>query len=171
MYKSPYNNRGYFGLAIYHPKKEANVGTLMRSAYCFSADFLCTIGRRYSKEASDTTCADKHIPLFHFESVEDFKNHLPKNCQLIGCELDKRASHLNHFQHPESACYLVGAEDYGLPEKILSICNNIVVIPHVQMCLNVATAGSIVIYDRIMKRQSIRPQKANKWIKEWEVDI
>jgi tRNA G18 (ribose-2'-O)-methylase SpoU len=59
---------------------------------------------------------------------------------------------LSNFQHPEQAVYLLGAEDYGLPEKIMQKCHQIISIESVRLnCFNVAVAGSIVMYDRYQK--------------------
>ena len=54
------------------------------------------------------------------------------------------------FVHPERCIYLLGAEDYGLPDKVLSMCQAVVHIS-TPMCLNVAVDGSIVMYDRKAK--------------------
>lgn len=56
------NNRGYFGVGIYHTKTEQNVGTLMRSAQCFGAAFVFTIGKRYHRQSSDTMNAMNALP-------------------------------------------------------------------------------------------------------------
>lgn len=44
----------------------------------------------------------------------------------------------------------MGAEDHGIPEKVLERCQAIVQIPG-RYCYNVAVAGSIVMYDRMAK--------------------
>lgn len=49
------------------------------------------------------------------------------------------------------AIYLLGAEDTGIPDNILNDCDSIVQLPG-NYCLNVAVAGSIVLYDRNSKR-------------------
>jgi tRNA G18 (ribose-2'-O)-methylase SpoU len=147
--------RGYFGIGVYHPKHAENIGTLMRSAYAFGANFAFTIGRRYSRQASDTPNAGLHLPLYHYMTLEDLIDHLPIGCPLIGVELHERASLLNRFVHPERACYLLGAEDHGIPQAILDQCHYAVEIPHAAQCLNVSTAGSIVMYDRRVKRARI----------------
>lgn len=58
--------RGYFGIGVYHPKNVINIGTLWRSANCFGADFLFTIGHRYKHQGSDTLKTYRHIPLYLF---------------------------------------------------------------------------------------------------------
>lgn len=141
--------RGYYGIGIYHPKTTENVGTLWRSAHNFGADFIFTIGRRYKKQASDTTKASRHIPLYEYDSFEDFKKHLPNGCQLVFIEQVEGSRNLKDIAHPETAAYILGAEDYGIPEDMMQGYQKV----HIEtpMCLNVAVAGSIVMYDRQTK--------------------
>lgn len=142
--------RGYYGVAVYQPKNKVNIGTLWRTAYLLGADYLATIGRRYNQQASDTYKATRHMPLFHFESFADFKKHLPEQCRLVAVELDDDASLLDNFVHPEQACYLLGSEDNGLPREVLEKCDMKVKLRG-DRSMNVATAGSIVIYHRGLK--------------------
>jgi tRNA G18 (ribose-2'-O)-methylase SpoU len=146
--------RGYFGIGIMHTKTEQNIGTLYRSAAIFGADFIYTVGKRYSQQCSDTAKAHKHIPLYHFATLDDLKAHLPMGCRLVGVELDSRAYALNRFSHPDRACYLLGAEDYGLTKEEREACHALVQLPG-EFSLNVAVAGSIVMYDRITKGQAL----------------
>jgi len=68
-------------------------------------------------------------------------------------EITENAKQLPAYKHPHQACYLLGAEDYGLSPEIIKKCHDIVQIPYSFSCLNVAVAGSIVFYDRSMKCQ------------------
>ena len=106
--------RGYFGIGIEHTKTGVNVGTLWRSAHLLGASFIFTIGNRYKKQASDTTKAWRHLPMYEYETFNDFYDNLPYNCRLIGVELDQKATPLERFVHPERCVYLLGAEDHGL---------------------------------------------------------
>ena len=143
--------RGYFGIGIYHPKTSVNIGTLWRSAYIFEASFIFTIGKRYRKQSSDTMCSRRHIPLFDYLSYEEFKKNLPHQAKLVCVEIDKKATTLREFNHPQQAVYLLGAEDYGLPEKAMKE-NEVIQIESPELfCLNVATSGSIIMYDRYAK--------------------
>lgn len=141
--------RGYFGIGVYHPKTTENIGTLWRSAHNFGADFIFTIGKRYKKQASDTTKASRHIPLFEYDSFEDFKKNLPNGCQMVFVEQTEGARDLKLVHHPESAVYVLGAEDYGVPVELMSGYQKVFI--ETPMCLNVAVAGSIVMYDRKLK--------------------
>jgi tRNA G18 (ribose-2'-O)-methylase SpoU len=70
-------------------------------------------------------------------------------------EFDPRARPLDRYVHPERACYLLGAEDTGLPKHVLDRCRDLVQIPATAYCLNVAVAGSIVMYDRAAKTPAV----------------
>jgi len=145
--------RGYFGIAILSPKCELNVGVLWRTASLFKASFIATVGeRRYKTNNSDTMKSWKHMPLFHYESLEEFKNHIPKDCSLIGVELTQEARLLQTFIHPERAVYLLGSEDYGIPSEMHKEMDMMIQIETpINVSLNVGVAGSIIIYDRNLK--------------------
>lgn len=145
-------SRGFFAVGAYHPKTEANIGTLMRSAHIFGAAYVFTIGRRYRRQASDTPNTTIHIPLFHFETIDDALAHLPFSTPLVGVELDPRGTDLHEYHHPDRAAYLLGAEDHGLPAHVIDRCHALVEIATpLPRSMNVATAGSIVLYDRHVK--------------------
>lgn len=141
--------RGYYGIGVYHPKTTENIGTLWRSAHNFGAAFIFTIGSRYRRQVSDTTKAQCHIPLFEYSSFDDFKGKLPLGCQLVFVEQAESSILLPKVHHPETAVYLLGAEDYGIPEELMKGHQKIAI--DTPMCLNVAVAGSIVMYDRQAK--------------------
>jgi tRNA G18 (ribose-2'-O)-methylase SpoU len=140
--------RGYFGIGIEHTKTEINVGTLWRTANNFGASFVFTIGKRYKKQSSDTPKTWKQIPLYHYDSLEELNT--PYDCMLVGIELIETSINIISYNHPERAIYLLGAEDNGLSKEAIKKCQHIIEIPS-NNCLNVATAGAIVMYDRVAK--------------------
>lgn len=142
------SKRGYFGVVMYQPKTSHNWGTLLRTANLMGADFIATIGRRYKNQSSDTLKTQLHVPVFHFESFEDFRNHAPAECNIVAVELNDKSRPLKNFVHPERAVYLLGAEDHGLPQAILDKCQHIIQLEG-RYSMNVAVAGSIVLYHRV----------------------
>lgn len=146
--------RGYCGIGIVAGKTPENLGGLWRSAHAMGANFIFTVGARYPSrgQPTDTTSAWKHVPFFEYTDILAFANAVPRGCSLVGVECDDRfvISNLVHYQHPERAIYLLGAEDRGLPSEAIALCDDLVEIPSTY-CLNVATAGSIVLYDRSTK--------------------
>ena len=142
--------RGFFGIGIQNTKTEQNIGTLWRSASIMGASFIFTIGKRYKTQASDTMKSWKHIPLYNYETLEDFYKSMPYDCQLIGVELDQKSIPVVQFCHPERCIYLLGAEDNGLTKEAICKCHRLVQLPG-DYCMNVAVAGSMIMYDRYMK--------------------
>lgn len=141
---------GYYGIGVYHPKTEVNIGTLWRTANILGAAFIFTVGRRYKHQSSDTCNTTRNKPIFHFKDIQDLKEHLPyiDGCPLVGIELTPNAINLKDFTHPERAIYLLGAEDHGLPQEVLNKCHYVVKLDG-EYSMNVAVAGSIVLYHRM----------------------
>ena len=142
--------RGYFEIGIYNTKTAVNVGTLWRSAYQLGAAGIFTIGKRYSHQVSDTTRTYRHIPMREFLTFDDFIKFRPKDACIVGVEMDGRP--LSKYYHPEQAIYLLGAEDYGLPDNIIRQCDFVISIETIRIeSFNVAIAGSIVMYHRYLQ--------------------
>lgn len=143
--------RGFTGIGIYTPKTASNVGGLWRSAHAFGADFIFTVGARHPSHCRmDVSRATRHIPLFEWETFEEFVGNLPRHSKLVGVEYPGTRK-LAGYTHPHQAVYLLGAEDHGLPSEVLDVCDSVVEIDACSICLNVATAGGIILYDRAAK--------------------
>jgi tRNA G18 (ribose-2'-O)-methylase SpoU len=156
IFRPENSRRGYFGIGIENSKTPLNLGTLWRSANLYEAAFLFTVGKRYAKQCSDTMATERHVPLFHYSDFSNFYENLPYGCQLVGVELCDESIALPAFAHPERVVYLLGAEDHGLSKTALARCHHVIQIPCVKpFSMNVAVAGSVVMYDRFVKRGSI----------------
>lgn len=141
---------GYFGIGIEHSKTPENLGVLWRSAQNLGASFIFTVGHRYAKQACDTHDAVKAIPYFHYKDFDEFYEHLPKGAMIVGVELVDDAIELKDFKHPRNCVYLLGAEDHGLTKKAIEKSHQLIKFD-TPKSLNVAVAGSIVMYDRRVK--------------------
>lgn len=142
--------RGFFEIGIYRGKTPANVGTLWRSAYQLGAAGVFTVGKRYPMQSSDTTQAHRHIAMREYLDEEAFLNAQPYNCPIVAIEMGGKP--LSKFAHPERAVYLLGAEDHGIPAKLLERCQHVVSLESIRTAsFNVAVAGSLVMYDRMVK--------------------
>ncbi len=141
---------GYFEIGIYNIKTEMNLGSLWRSSYQLGASGIFTIAKRYKKQTSDVYKTSDQIPLRHYLTFEEFLSNRPDGTVLVGIETSGKL--LTHFYHPKKCIYLLGSEDNGLSNNILSKCNEVISIPSVRYySYNVAIAGSIVMYDRYIK--------------------
>ena len=60
---------------------------------------------------------------------------------------------LREFEHPRQAIYILGAEDHGLPPKVIRQCQHVVSLEAVRApSFNVAVSGSLVMYDPLFGR-------------------
>lgn len=143
--------RGYFGIGAEGVSKSANVGALLRTAHAFGASFCFTIGTGWDARAgrhADTADTPLHVPMWRFETLEAMT--LPRGCTLVGVELLDSATDLPSFRHPLSAAYVLGPERAGLSPALLARCQHVVRIP-TRFALNLAVAGALVLYDRLLQ--------------------
>jgi tRNA G18 (ribose-2'-O)-methylase SpoU len=143
-------DKGYFGIGIFNPKKETNVGSLWRTANILGASFIFTIGKRIPKQASDTMKTCESIPFYYYETFEKFYKAMPYDCRLVGVELDERSVRVEKYKHLHKCIYMLGAEDNGIPPNVRDKCHQLVQLPSGNY--NVANAGSIIMYDRHLKQ-------------------
>ena len=144
-------SHGYFGIAILNPKTCENVGTLWRSAYQLNASIIYTIGSRYKVSSTDTLNVPNRIPLLELNDWTTFvETASPKGCVWVCIEMG--GTPLSEFEHPKNAVYILGSEDHGVPKSVLRGCREVVSLEGVNYgSYNVAVAGSIVMYDRMIK--------------------
>jgi tRNA G18 (ribose-2'-O)-methylase SpoU len=143
--------RGYFGIGAQGVSKSANVGALLRTAHAFGASFCFTLGAGFDNRAgrlADTADTPAHVPLWRFEDAASLT--LPQGCALVGIELLDDAIDLPSFRHPLSAAYVLGPERAGLSPDLLARCRHVVRIP-TRFALNLAVAGALVLYDRLLQ--------------------
>ena len=143
--------RGYFGIGAEGVSKSQNVGALLRTGHAFGASFCFTIGAGWDARAgrrADTADTPSHVPLWRCATPADLI--LPEGCALVGVELLEEAVDLPSFRHPPSAAYVLGPERAGLSPDLLARCRYVVRIP-TRFALNLAVAGALVLYDRMLQ--------------------
>jgi tRNA G18 (ribose-2'-O)-methylase SpoU len=144
-------SRGYFGLGAEGVSKSANMGALLRTGHAFGAAFCFTVEPGWDARASrsaDTSDTPAHVPLWRFADVDAML--LPRECALVGIELLDDAVDLPSFRHPVNAAYVLGPERSGLSVAMRARCRHVVRIP-TRFALNLAVAGAIVLYDRLLQ--------------------
>nr|WP_294546674.1 RNA methyltransferase [uncultured Rhodopila sp.] len=144
-------SRGYFGIGAEGVSKSANVGALLRTGHAFGAAFCFTIGTGWDARAgrtADTADTPLHVPMWRYRTVEELS--LPRGCVLVGIERVEDAVDLPSFRHPLNAAYVLGPERAGLSGALLSRCGHVVKIP-TRFSLNLAVAGALVLYDRLLQ--------------------
>jgi tRNA G18 (ribose-2'-O)-methylase SpoU len=144
-------SRGYFGIGVEGVSKSANVGALLRTAHAFGAAFCFVVGAGFDARAgrlADTADTPDHVPLWRFQNLDSLQ--LPQHCVLVGVELLESATDLPSFRHPLNAAYVLGPERSGLSPATLAHCRHVVRIP-TRFALNLAVAGALVLYDRMLQ--------------------
>ena len=153
----PPNVRGYFGIGAEGISKSVNLGNLLRSAHAFGASFVFTIGadERAFAMRSNTSRAETHLPVYRWRTLSEMQ--LPKGCSLVGIEMLGEAADLPSFPHPMRAAYVLGPERGQLTPELVARCQHLVRIP-TAFSLNVATAGAIIMYDRLRSLGRFAPR-------------
>lgn len=157
--------RGYFAIGAEGISKPMNLGSLMRSAHAFGASFFFTVEAAFNAhevKQADTSDAARHLPLYTYATVAELM--LPRGCALVGVELTEDAIELPTFFHPQAAAYVLGRERGSLSPVLQARCDHLVKIP-TKFCINVGTAGAIVMYDRMISqgrfaRRPVNPRAA-----------
>jgi len=142
----------FFGIGVYQPTTEHNIGTLWRTAFILGAKFIFIVDGKYSGQASDTLKTWSKIPFYRYDDFDHLYKSLPYSTQLVGVEICENSLPISTFVHPHRAAYLLGAENNGIPQKIISRCHHIVKLPG-EISMNVAVCGGIVLYDRLSKTE------------------
>jgi tRNA G18 (ribose-2'-O)-methylase SpoU len=143
--------RGYFAIGVEGLSKPVNASNLFRTAHAFGARFVFTVGATLTaREAMlDTSRTIDSVPYYAWARVDDIQ--LPKGCALVGVELLESAADLPSFRHPRAAAYVLGAERGALSPALLARAAHVARIP-TAFAVNVAIAGAIVMYDRLLSQ-------------------
>lgn len=150
--------RGYFGIGVEGISKAQNLGTLMRSAYAFGADFFFSIAPDLPMKDlrhSDTADTARHMPFYEFDNANSLL--LPKNCPLVAVEFLDESVSLPSFRHPQRAAYVLGPEMGNISPTMLARCDHVLKIP-TRFCINVGVAGALVMYDRLISNGRFDPR-------------
>ena len=142
-------------IAAWNITKEHNVGSLVRTAHAVAAEEVVLVGdREWNVEAART--AELYTSVTQVSDAAAFRRYLEeKKWDLVAVELDPRAVNLFDAEYPQRPCFLLGAEIGGIPADLINDAKLIVQIPQWGLVpsLNLAVAGSIVLYDFLTKRE------------------
>lgn len=142
-----------FAIAAWNISKEHNVGSLVRTAHAVAAEEVVLVGDRdWNVEAART--AELYTTVTMLPDLRSFREHLHDHSwNLVAVELDGRAVPLFDARYPERPCFVLGAELGGVPPELLDEADLIVQVPQWGLVpsLNLAVAGSIVLYDYLSK--------------------
>jgi len=145
-----------FCVLAFNYTKEINLVTLLRSCEIFGAKEFITVGVKPEITEKASVGAKKWIEVKHFDNFEDAYKYLKeKGYKLVGVEILKEAKNTFEIkEYPKKCCFIIGSEkEGGLSKEVIEKCDLIVRIPQygITGSLNTATAGSIIVYDYVLK--------------------
>ena len=144
-------------VVMVNPKNVVNVASMIRNCAAFGVDWLLFTGERIdipTGKKRDRMPREERMRQYRTVKLAraDYPMVLFKGSTVpIGIELTASSTPLPLLEHPKDAVYILGPEDGSIPPGIRALCHQIVQIP-TRHCLNVATAGGIVLYDRAISR-------------------
>ena len=135
-----------------------NFGTLIRTSEAAGGAGFILIGNRIDPFDADVVRATMG-GIFRQKFVRTNYRHLARwmrrhACEAIGASPDG-AIDLHHFDYPPSVLLLLGEERQGLNSQQRELCKHLVRIPMQGEAdsLNLAVAGSLLIYEVLRSRQ------------------
>ncbi|MCU0304192.1 MAG: hypothetical protein MUC56_09065 [Thermoanaerobaculales bacterium] len=143
-----------FAIAAWDITKEHNVGSLVRTAHAVAAAEVILLGDRdWNVEAACTAELFTEIVQLPAEPAVLLEHLERRRFTPVSVELAAGAVGLFDACYPERPCFLLGAERGGLPAELLAVSKLIVEIPQWGLVpsLNLAVAGSLVVYDYLGK--------------------
>ena len=143
-------------IILINPKYARNVGVAVRVASCYDVSQVWYTGNRVQIDIDSGRRLPREERMKGYKDVEYIQydrpfDQFPKGVVPVAVEVRENSENLIEFEHPENAVYVFGPEDGSIPKVYLQHCHKFVVIP-TRHCLNLATAVSTVLYDRLAKQ-------------------
>ena len=151
--KADNRTRGFCAIGLERPKDPSNVGGVLRSAAAFGVAMVAISGERgvrtMVRHKTNTSKAERQLPVMLTQEIS-IAASCPVGATKVAVEICDDAESLVHFVHPQSAFYMFGPEDGSLAPETLRKAHCRVQIP-TQICLNLAQAVHLILYDRLAK--------------------
>jgi len=133
-------------------EKPANVGSIFRLAEGLRAEVLLC-GRTPTPPNTEISMTsmnqEDRVSWQYFSQTQDaIKYAKSEDYSVIAVELCQDAKPYHTFQYPPKVCFILGHENSGVHQEILSICDDAVYIPYYgkNYSLNVAVSAAIVAF-------------------------
>ncbi len=142
--------RNPFEIAFFGTKNGFNFCSGIRTGHSFlcSKYYAIEIDRMYQKAAMTAFKWEKH--LIDRCSIDEFLRKIEgRNLIAFERRCNLNTQDIRSFQYPDNPIFLFGAEDFGVPDRLLERANAIVSIPisGFALDLNMAVACGMVCLD------------------------
>lgn len=143
-------------VVLENPKYPKNVGNVLRACYNLGVAQLAFTGSRVPLTPYVGYRLPREERFKQFTDAVDIINVgrpldlYPQGTPIVAIEILPGAENLVTFEHPENAVYVFGPEDGDVSKALRVRCHRFVFIP-TKSCLNLASAVTVVLYDRLLK--------------------
>lgn len=136
----------------------ANVGSMFRLSEACGAKTMILTGKTPKPPHADISITSKgqeaRVEWQYFAKVEDGLNYA-KNLgyELVALEITKASVLYTQYKYSKKVCFILGNEDDGVYDDVLSKCDGIVFVPMLgkNLSLNVHVTAAIVAYEALMR--------------------
>ena len=135
-----------------------NFGAIARTASCAGVDaiVLPEKGSVSVTPASIKTSAGAlfHIPVSRVKNMKDAVRIMKENGIKVVGATEKASEIFNTVDYTEPVAIIMGAEDKGISNDVLKMCDGLVAIPIMGEVesLNVSVAAGVLMYEAVMQR-------------------
>lgn len=135
-------------IAIENVEHDFNIGSIVRTANSFNVKTVHIIGKKkYNRRGA--MCTDKYLRIIHYPSIEDFLK-TQENRELVAIENNTpRAKPLHEKQFKKDTTLIMGSENNGISEELLSHSADVRFIESFgsTRSVNVGAASAIAMYE------------------------
>ena len=158
--KNVLNSRmGDLTVLIEGVNKPHNLSAIIRTcdaAGVFQANFICD-NSKVKTFNSTAQGSQKWVKLRNHESYSKATNALRKEgFKLYGTSLNENSIDYRDLDFTKNACFVLGAEKWGLSKELITQVDESIYIPMNGMVqsLNVSVAGAILLFEAIRQRKN-----------------
>lgn len=136
----------------------ANVGSMFRLSEACGAKILILTGKTPRPPHGDISITSKgqeiRVDWQYFAKVEDGLTYAKSlGYELVALEITKASVLYTLYKYSKKVCFILGNEEDGVYDDVLSRCDGIVFVPMLgkNLSLNVHVTAAIVSYDALMR--------------------
>lgn len=135
-------------IAIENVEHDFNIGSIVRTANSFNVKTVHIIGKKKYNRCG-AMCTDKYLKIIHHPSIEDFLK-TQENRELVAIENNTpRAKPLHEKRFNKDTTLIMGSENNGISEELLSHSADVRYIESFgsTRSVNVGAASAIAMYE------------------------
>lgn len=142
------SKRNNLQIAIENWQHDLNIGSVVRTANAFNAEYVHIVGKRdWNKRGAMVT--DRYLQVMHHQTVEEFKKWCDENnVPIIGIDNIEGSLPLESAALPKKCVLFFGQEGSGMSPAAVAVCEKVYEITQYgsTRSMNASAAGAIAMY-------------------------